>query len=181
MMKGEGTMNYCKHYGKTAFWKYRLPENPIFVDMDGVVAVWDDIATVEETKVPGYWLKRELATAGKRLIDLFMKEEIPFCFLSSTWGVWSALEKDYWLTHRFGEEVPRIFLPCGENKAEYIGNRSGCILIDDYTKNLEAWEKSGNRGIKFMNEVNGSNGSWKGKRIEEDMTDEQILDIILTA
>ena len=52
------------------------------------------------------------------------------------------------------------------------------ILVDDYSRNLHAWELAGHVGIKFYNGINGSHGSWKGCAIGSAMSVQEMYDVI---
>lgn len=52
------------------------------------------------------------------------------------------------------------------------------ILIDDYNKNLEAWEENGGTAVKYCNGLN-SPDSWEGFCITPKMTDDEIVEFLL--
>ena len=52
------------------------------------------------------------------------------------------------------------------------------FLLDDYTKNLLDFNVAGGVGIKLLNNVNESKGSWFGNKVSYTMSDEQIKDAI---
>ena len=61
----------------------------------------------------------------------------------------------------------------GENKAKIIKKAlnididNKCVLLDDYTHNLEQWQRSGGIGIKRLTSVaDNSTGKWKGATIK---------------
>ncbi len=149
----------------------------VYIDMDGVLAVWDSSTSAENTKSPGYFLEREEEPVIVALIKALQKLNTDVCILSAVWNERCALEKSIWLDKRFGKGLNRIFVPVNENKADYIlgGNN---ILIDDYTKNLVAWQKSGNKPIKFYNDINGTNGTYQGTFITKNMSVGEMLEII---
>ena len=64
-------------------------------------------------------------------------------------------------------EDHRIFVPHLADKSDYVpgGIQPTDVLLDDYTVNLREWESSGGIAVKFMNGVNGKNGSWTGKKV----------------
>ena len=71
------------------------------------------------------------------------------------------------------QEVNIIFCRLGENKAKIIEDKlnitvdKDCILLDDYTKNLNEWETVGGTGIKRLTTVaDNSRGLWKGLAIK---------------
>ncbi len=104
-------------------------------------------------------------------------------------------QKEDWLSKHLPEidEKHRIFVPNGENKFEYALNYliqlgehtlgQGDYLLDDYTKNLNDWYKksAGTYGIKLLNNVNSSKGTWKGAQVAYDSLDmkQTIEEIIL--
>ena len=62
-----------------------------------------------------------------------------------------------------------IFVPYGESKFDYVkevGEPGNVIcIIDDYSDNLHDAEAHGVTGIKAMNGLNGTKGTWAGERI----------------
>lgn len=98
-------------------------------------------------------------------------------------------EKNKWIEFYLPEIdlAHRIFPPCGEDKKKYIptkeeeSEKSCNFLLDDYTKNLTLWE-SPYVGIKLLNNINNTHGTWKGKKVPYDMHPpllaEQIAKII---
>ena len=149
----------------------------IYIDMDGVLAKWDTQTSSEQTKVPGYFLNREDEPVIVSLINTLTNLGSDVCILSAVWNERCAKEKSIWLDERFGSKLSRIFVPYNENKADYIigGNN---VLIDDYTVNLKAWLLSGNKPIKFYNDINGTKGTYKGAYITKNMTVGQMLEVI---
>ena len=86
-------------------------------------------------------------------------------------------EKNEWLDKFLPEitEDKRIFPPCGDNKVDYVpgGIRVTDVLLDDYTKNLEVWEPPA-VGVKLLNDINNSKGSWKGNKISFNRSPREI-------
>lgn len=153
----------------------------IYIDMDGVLAIWNTEATPEDTQEPGYFLDRDIEQTVKDLIDDMLMLGMPISILSAVWNEDAARDKDKWLDMFFDDRLQRIFVPYGENKADYIVGGKGNILIDDHTDNLISWEKSGNKGIKFLNDINGKSGRWKGASISNKMTPDKMLSEIAKA
>ncbi len=152
----------------------------IYIDMDGVLAVWDTTATPDDTKRKGYFLEREIEESVKDLIDSLVSIEVPVCILSAVWNAEAANEKDSWLNRYFGDNLQRIYVPYGDNKADYIVGGTGNILIDDHTPNLIQWSEKSNKAIKFMNGINGNGGRWKGLKIDKNMTVSEMMQVILS-
>ena len=143
--------------------------------MDGVLARWNQNASIEEVAAKGYFLAREaesiIINAAKRLME---KKDCEVFILSSVFkDDHSIYEKNEWL-NRQKLGVPyknRLFVPYGESKsiflAETVGIKPDDVLIDDFTKNLNEWHGI---GIKFRNHCNGTKGTWKGYSVSYDMT-----------
>ena len=72
--------------------------------------------------------------------------------------------------------IPAVFVPYGEPKTAYVQTKDA-ILVDDYSKNLHEWEKSGREGIKFFNGFNRGR-SRNGALLDRRMKPEEILKII---
>ena len=164
----------------------------IFVDMDGTLAEWRNIVlnlTVEEESNPqivsrklheilttkGYYLSLK---PNKNMIDaVSILTESPeqyevfilSCYLEDTDHSSPVTEKNEWLDFCLPmiDQVHRIFVPNGEDKTKYVpgGLRPSDILIDDYTKNLMDWQRAGGNGLKFLNGINATKGTWKGPKI----------------
>lgn len=140
----------------------------IYVDMDGVQAVYGDGDTVEKMSEVGYFRNRPVQ---KNVIDFIKKisadERFYVAILSAVFDDdHSKEEKKQWLIENGLGGVDTIFTPCGACKADYIKTVGLNILIDDYSKNLLEWENQGKgfMGIKFDNGINGNIGKWKRRR-----------------
>ena len=154
----------------------------IFFDMDGVLAKWDTETAVEDTFLPGYFLNREPDHLMISALDGLVRCGYDVEVLSAVYpGAVYRIEKEDWLW-KYGISVKHTFLPCGENKANYVSLADGqkAILIDDYTRNLVAWECTGDRfiGIKYLNGVNNTNGTWSGFRVSNQMDRDHIVKTI---
>ena len=66
------------------------------------------------------------------------------------------------------DSIPVTFIPYGADKSEYLPRERWTrnILLDDYTQNLREWQRSGNIGVKYLNGINGTNGTWKGMVVD---------------
>lgn len=145
----------------------------IFFDMDGVLAKWDTESAVEDTFLPGYFLNREPDQVMINSLRTLLSHGYDVRILSAVYpGLIYRAEKEEWLRKYVGN-VPAIFTPCGESKAHYVTLAAGqkAILIDDYTRNLVMWECEGAEyiGIKYLNGVNNTRGTWSGFRIAYQM------------
>lgn len=136
----------------------------IYVDMDGVLATWNPDKSLEEVAMPGYYRDlppmEEVVNAVKNIVasnnyDVFI--------LSSVLHNKAIEDKNFWLDTYLPEISleNRIFVPYGEVKSDHIPHphRNSDILIDDFSKNLREWHGI---GIKLLNGINGTKGTWKG-------------------
>ncbi len=172
----------------------------LFVDMDGTLAEWRNISlniqADEEREYilsvlneillhPGYYLSLKPHKEMVRAIELLTQEYdvyILSCAIEKNGVPSPTTEKIEWL-NKYLPCIPknhRIFVPDGKNKADYIpgGIKPDDFLLDDYTKNLKAFEKSGGCGIKVCNYVNGSNGRWSGSQVSISYAAEDIVDSV---
>lgn len=156
----------------------------IFVDMDGTLAKWNDVAT-EVLYEKGYYANLEpnynLLNEIKRLINNGEDIYILSSFLPDS--KYALIEKNEWL-NRYLPEIPeekRVFVRYNDNKNEYISNgiTSTDYLIDDYTKNLIDWKNAGGTGIKYLNGINHTNKTWDGHLLRDDENISTNLEQIL--
>lgn len=143
----------------------------LFVDMDGTLAEFHPVQSMEELYAEGYFAglppQRNVVEAVRILnedpnIDVYILSAV----LSDS--KYALKEKTEWL-EKYLPEIDSghyLFPHCGRNKAAVIpdGIRKGDVLIDDFTKNLLAWPEDG-IGVKLLNGINHSKGTWKGSRI----------------
>lgn len=157
----------------------------VYVDMDGVQAVYGANDTVEKMAEVGYFLNRPVQ---KNVIDFIKKlstdRRFNVAILSAVFDDdHSKEEKKQWLIENGLGGVDAIFTPCGARKGDYVKTEGLNILIDDYSKNLLEWENQGKNflGIKFDNGINGKNGKWKNRRgivLSKEMTAEDMCWVI---
>lgn len=140
----------------------------IFIDMDGTLAKWKNVINADELYEQGYYLNLE---PNSKLIEeiksLIWKGEDIYILSSFLDGSKYALdEKNKWLDKYLPEldNERRIFVKYGDNKSDYIksGISNSDYLLDDYTKNLIDWKIAGGTGIKYLNGINHTKGTWKG-------------------
>lgn len=144
----------------------------IFVDMDGTAAKFTPVDMLETLYEQGYFLNLEPIPNIVRAIRLLQVQatDIEIFILSSylSDSKYALQEKNEWLD-KYIPEIDyehRIFCPCGISKKEVVpdGIRDTDYLIDDYTHNLMEWEPPA-IGIKLLNGINHTKGTWKGSRI----------------
>lgn len=143
----------------------------LFVDMDGTLTTFKYEA-MEKLEEKGYFKNLEphknVVYAIKNIIE--NEKDIDVYILSAVLNTpYAKAEKNEWLDN-YLPEIPqdkRIFAQCGVDKREFIEG-GVCIndtLLDDYTLNLNKWDKTGT-AIKLDNDINGTNGTWKGPRVD---------------
>ncbi len=152
--------------------------NRLFVDMDGTLATFHHVDALETLYEKGYFLN---LTPHQNVVDavkqVFQNEPDISVYVLSAVLADSATardEKNLWLDEHLPEidEAHRLFTPCGVDKAAYLIANYGIkidkwdVLLDDYTKNLISWVAIGGRGLKLLNGINDTRGTWHGARIE---------------
>lgn len=162
--------------------KYRL-----FVDIDGTLARFFAVDSIETLYEKGYFRKLPPITNVVNAVrDIIYKSNDIEVFILSAYltdSKYAKNEKNQWLDEHLPEidHNNRVFVPCGTNKSTYIENISEKdFLLDDYTKNLKLWSPPG-KGIKLLNGINHTRGSWKGDCVStKDNTYKEISDKIIS-
>lgn len=146
----------------------------IFVDMDGVIAKWED-ASIEEVATKGYFTgceaEEKLIAALHRLAEANYDVKILSAVFQDNH---SAADKKQWLSKHcpFIQEKDMLFVPYGEDKSSFIEAPADTdILLDDFSKNLRTWHGI---GIKVYNGINGTHGTWCGYSIHTNMEKELL-------
>jgi len=146
----------------------------LFVDMDGTLTVFQPVTKLETLYEQGYFfdLKPNINVVNairKIVTDQSAEVYILSSVLSDS--EYALKEKNAWLDKYLPEisRDHRVFPPCGQDKKDYIpdGVRRDDYLLDDYTNNLLLWQPPA-RGIKLLNGINHSAGTWKSDRIRYD-------------
>lgn len=158
----------------------------IFVDMDGTLAEWRNIEDTAVLYEKGYYeslkpnelLLQEIQNLIRKGEDVYILSS----FLDDS--EYALEEKKIWLKRYLPElsDEKKIFVKYGDIKATYIPNGIGIddYLIDDYTKNLLEWKDAGGTGIKFLNGINHTRGTWDGMKLENNENLSENLDIFLS-
>ena len=138
--------------------------------MDGTLAKWNNVE-FEQLFEEGYYRNLEPNLALINDVKTLIASGIDVYILSAylTESEYALDEKKEWVEY-FLPELPeehRIFVPYGTNKAEYLRNNYSPItsedyLIDDYTQNLLEWKEYGGVGVKYLNGINHTRGTWNG-------------------
>ena len=144
----------------------------LFVDIDGTLAKFIPVDSIEELYEPGYFRKLEPIENVINAIKLHIKNHpnMEVYVLSSVLSdrPYAAKEKNEWLDEYLPEidREHRLYPPCGESKTLMVpgGVTKRDFLLDDYSKNLHEWEKEGT-AIKLKNGINGNKGTWVGSEV----------------
>ena len=155
-----------------------LMEKVLFVDLDGTMArFYEHTNYLEKMYERGYFANlRPYDSLVYAVQQIALQKKMRVIILSTYPGEnrYAKEEKEIWLhinlPHGGYEEiiVPMHYSKPAEAE-KYLGRKLGRndYLLDDYTKNLKAWEKAGGTGIKCVNEVQGrvDKNSFTGFRI----------------
>lgn len=156
----------------------------LFVDMDGTLARFSFVSN-EKLHEKGYFecLEpiRNVVAAVREIIKAENGIEVFAMSAVLTDSRYAVPEKSVWLD-RYIPEIDarhRIFVPCGRNKKEFLpyGIQKQDYLLDDFTENLRAWLP--NKGIKILNGINNTKGTWEGSKISAEKEPLQLaMDIV---
>lgn len=157
----------------------------LFVDLDGTAAEFKNVSQIEQLYEPGYFYNlkpnmnvinavKEIIKNRKSCVEVYILS----AYLSDS--KYALDEKKMWCDKYFPEidDEHRLFPTCGEDKTQYIAKKFGEIneqyfLLDDYSKNLHSWEPPA-RGIKIMNGINGTQGTWQGNSLSLERESEDL-------
>ena len=134
--------------------------------------------------MPGFFASRKMDVSVIETIKSMRQKGKDVRILSSVYQDGHSMqEKKEWLKRAGLQDVPAIFVPYGEDKFRYIDSDETdlFVLVDDFSWNLHNWEKAGDKflGIKYMNGVNGTKGTWTGYRLDYRMTPKQMERLIV--
>lgn len=139
----------------------------VFVDMDGVLAVYDK-NVVKLMYDQGFFLNRPVIKPMIEVVRRLANKDYNVYILTSVIdSEYCINEKALWLNENLPEVKleNRIYVPYGVVKSEFAKTNvdvkdSINVLIDDYTENLDKWVLEGALPIKVLNGINGKNGTW---------------------
>lgn len=151
----------------------------LYIDLDGTCFEFKKEASLDEIMERGFFSKLYPFDNVIRGLKIFHDEnpEVKMKILSS------CLDRDYIQEDKnvlvdrylpFIEKDDRIYVPYGEKKSLYMNlcdNSHKSYLLDDYTKNLEDVSNHNMTGIKLVNNINFTNGTWKGHTIHYELPD----------
>lgn len=152
----------------------------LFIDMDGTLAEFQPLAKIEDLLEKGYFFHLSpMQPVVSAVRELISEGNIEVYTLSAVLkdNPYALTEKKQWLKAYLPElpEKQQLFCECGQSKREFIRDRIGAgefdYLLDDYTKNLLEW---GQGGIKLLNGINHTKGTWQGNRIRANRSEGEI-------
>lgn len=158
----------------------------LYVDLDGTLAEWKPAAKPEELLEEGYFLNLQphenVVAAVQTLIAMGVKVYILSAYLADS--LYAVEEKHAWVA-KYLPELPtqNVWLtPCTIEKPMCVlshgESMEQAVLLDDYTKNLNAWVAYGGHGVKLRNGVNGTHGTWTGPDVHLDQPPEAIVELL---
>lgn len=159
----------------------------LYVDMDGTLAVFTPVDELERLYEKGYFLNQipheKVVAAIREIRAAYPEIEVNILSAYLTDSQYALQEKNQWLDKHLPEidQSHRIFVPCGSDKKEGIvgGVRENDFLLDDYTRNLNEWQPPA-RGIKLLNAINHTRGSWAHDRIRYDRSPQDLANKIVS-
>ena len=170
---------------------------PVFyIDMDGVLAVWNKNASEEDTHQHGYFISRDIELSAVALVRCIADKGYKVKILSAVYeDDHSAKEKRQWLDRAGLSDIEHIFVPYGQDKYKYVTEDGELpVLLDDYSKNLRAWGQHGYLAFKFFNGVNNqprfeigpdstikvTGDTWDGYSIDHRMSPRQMETVLVS-
>lgn len=137
----------------------------VYIDMDGCLAVWEDCESEEELLTRQFWETRRQERNMIEAVKILQRKGVNVYIATHYMCNAAKAGKGVWLFVAGLDTVPVIYVPYGQDKSLYVRKKEGRIpvLVDDYSKNLHAWEAAGYVGVKFRNSINGTKGTWTKK------------------
>lgn len=143
----------------------------LFVDLDGTCAKWNPVAE-EQLYEKGYYRNLEeypnVVAAVNHIVEAHPEIDVYILSKYLTNSDYALAEKQEWVQEHLPgiDSGHQIFVPIEMDKRDMIPNqiRENDFLLDDYTKNFENWQPPA-RGIKLLNGINHTNGTWQHDRI----------------
>ncbi|SHN87942.1 5' nucleotidase, NT5C type [Desulfitobacterium chlororespirans] len=163
-----------------------IEKQRLFVDMDGTLAEFKHVDTLETLYERGYFFNLKpmdnVVDAIKHMIKNNPEIDVNILSAYLAGNPYAITEKNQWLDQYLPEvdAAHRVFSPCGCDKKDFIpgGIRETDCLLDDYTHNLRLWQPPA-RGIKLLNGINHTRGTWEHDRIRYDKKPAEIASDIV--
>lgn len=151
-----------------------MQDTKIFLDLDGTLAKFNVRNALKRFDNEKGFFAKLGAYKGIEHINN-MANEYNLYIISASPNEQADIDKMTWLNKYLPNIKKKNIVLCrlGENKAKIIKKAlnididNKCVLLDDYTHNLEQWQKSGGIGIKRLTSVaDNSTGKWKGATLK---------------
>lgn len=164
----------------------------ILCDLDGTVAGWKNVP-IEVYSKEGYYSSLDPVINVIESIKKLCEDERFEVYIASAVlnDNHSIKDKNLWIDNYmpFIDIEHRVFIPYGTSKVSYLKEKNlltkGSVLIDDLSLNLFEWEKEFPElklvGVKVMNGINGTKGTWKGFKVHFDSLPDVIYKTIVAA
>ena len=151
-----------------------MQDTKIFLDLDGTLAKFNVKNALQRfDKEKGFFAKLGAYKGIEHINN--MATEHNLYIISASPNIQADNDKMIWLKKYLPNIKQKNIVLCrvGDNKAQVIKKilcisiDKKCILLDDYTHNLEQWQQVGGIGIKRLTSVaDNSTGKWKGATIK---------------
>lgn len=163
-----------------------MEKKRLFVDIDGTLAIWRSAAKYEDLYEKGYFSSLPVQKNIASAVNVIAKANAIEVFSLSAVlqdSPYAIPEKNQWL-NTFVSAIPegrRIYVAGDIPKYTAVpgGIRASDVLLDDYTVNLLAWSNYA-LGLKCLNGINHTNGTWQGASVNAFDTTEAIALKIMT-
>ncbi|HBR01147.1 MAG TPA: hypothetical protein DD738_00875 [Ruminiclostridium sp.] len=155
--------------------------------MDGTLAEFQHVDQLETLYEKGYFANlkpmESVVEAIREIHANYPEIEVHILSAYLSDSPHALIEKNQWLDEHLPEidSAHRVFVHCGTDKKAQVpgGIRPTDFLLDDYTHNLSWWEPPA-RGIKLLNGINHTKGTWQGDRIRFDSDPAELAEKIVS-
>lgn len=159
----------------------------VFIDLDGTAAEWKASAQYEDLYEEGYFKDLRPNAAVVEAARMLARNPDFEVFVLSAYlydSRYAKSDKNAWVEREMPEikRENRLFVPSSSEKFMFVpgGIRPTDVLLDDYTKNLVPWNDLA-VGVKCLNGINNTNGTWKGATVHILDSPELICEEIMRA
>lgn len=145
----------------------------LFLDLDGTLAKFNNKKNALERfdNEIGFFATLKPYKYIEYVNELALCDNVDIYIISATPNTQADNDKMIWI-NKYLNNIKKeniCFSRIGQNKAQIIKDKlnidinKNCILLDDYTRNLNEWEKFNGIGIKRLtSKANNSTKKWTG-------------------
>lgn len=147
----------------------------LFIDLDGTIAKFNVRNALERfDNEVGFFANLGAYKGVEEVNELALSNQV--FVISASPNEQADKDKMFWLEKFLPNIRKENITICrlGQNKAKVIEDKYSmtineeCLLLDDYTKNLNEWESFGGIGIKRITKVSdNSTKKWKGLELKD--------------